>query len=209
MLDALLAIPLDGWPETLDAFRRGLLAMADALRGGERREAVRDELRVFFERELAPLLRCRGETERTARRDAFNEVFSDGDGLAEALATAAGKLTPAARPNLISFLRAKVIWRSTDLLESVDRRHRRRMVTVPNPLSFAPATGSGGAAAIDRRALVGEIFDEFGQDPADAAVLVGLMQDLPIAEIARSTGRSRQQIYRLLERIRLWMEQQR
>ncbi|MEZ4436623.1 MAG: hypothetical protein R3F65_29840 [bacterium] len=197
------------WPECLELYRETMLSMARDLRSdGPRREQRRHELHVLLEHELHALLMCRAESDRRARRDAFNELVSDVEGLAESLEAASRKLTARRPPNFVSFFKAKLIWKANDVLESEYRRHERRVYPVADPLSLRPIELQSlpGARRNERRVLVREIFETFGSDPIDAAVLVGLMQDVPIAEIARRTGRSRQQIYRLLERIRNWSE---
>lgn len=197
------------WPECLELYRETMLSIARDLRSdGPRREERRLELQVLLERELQALLMCRQENERRARRDALNELVSDVMGLAESLEAASGKLTEHRAPNFVSFFKAKLIWKANDVLESEYRRHERRVYPVADPYSLRPIESQSvpGARRNERRVLVREIFATFGGDPTDSAVLVGLMQDVPIAEIARRTGRSRQQIYRLLERIRNWSE---
>lgn len=198
------------WPESLGRYRDTMLSMAHDLRSvGSQRELRRRELQDLFARELQALLLCRDENERSARRDAFNEMVSDTLGLADALEAASAKLTEQRPPNFVSFFKAKLIWKANDILESEYRRHERRVRPVADPHSLRPIElrTLPGARRNERRVLVRQIIETFGQeDPVNVTILAGLMADVSIAELARRTGRSRQQIYRFLERVRDWTE---
>lgn len=200
----------EAWPSRMDEYTRAMRYMAAQLRGPDpEREAARSEIQALLNGELGGLLLSRDEDERGARRDAFNEMVADTWGLAEALEMAASKLSEEKPPNLISFLRAKLIWKANDILESEIRRHQRRVRPVPDPHVLRPPEQRTipGARRTQRRVLVHQIMLTFGDgDPVNEAILTGLMEGESIAELARKTGRSRQQIYRFLQRIRGWIE---
>ena len=109
------------------------------------------------------------------------------------------------RPNLISFLRAKLVWRASGIQESDFSRHERRMRLSPDPHALLPVEDRSlpGARASEEHTLVRQIIETFGpENPAFITIFNGIMADLSVAELARQTGLSRQQIYRLFERIR-------
>lgn len=198
------------WPGSLGRYRDTMLSIAIDLRSdGPSRELRRREMQDMLARELQAFLLCRDENERSARRDAFNEIVSDTLGLAEALEAASNKLTAERAPNFVSFFKAKLIWKANDILESEYRRHERRARPVADPHSLRPVEQRTlpGARRNERRVLVRQIMETFGrEDPVYVTILSGLMADVSIAELARRTGRSRQQIYRFLERVRDWSE---
>lgn len=198
------------WPARLEDYRRELRRYVAALRGApHERRRCQLELKVLLEEELGGLLLCRDVAERSARRDAFNLLISDTEGLAEAMDLAASRLSPSRGPNMISFLRAKLIWRANDILESETRRHSRRVMTAANPFGQAPLESQvvRESRRTRSRVLIQQILAVFDEtDPESARILSGLMEGESIAELARRTGRSRQQIYRLLQRIREWIE---
>lgn len=211
LLDILLGIETGGrWPDELERYRYIMSQLASELEGPEPMRGVRlVEMRTLLERELGALLQTRDEQERVARRDAFNEIVSDAEGLSEALDQAASRLTPDKAPNLISFFRAKLIWKANDILESEIRRHARRVKAVPDPHVLRPVEQRivPGARHTQRRILIQQVMQAFGEaDPVNGTILAGLMEGESIAELARRTGRSRQQIYRFLQRVRTWIE---
>lgn len=197
------------WPGAIDAYRDELDRYAGLLRGTlEEQRACQTELMTLVEQELGGLLLCRDEAERSARLDAYNLLVSDTDGLAEAMVVAKGSLTEERRPNMVSFLRAKLIWRANDILESETRRHVRRVMVSANPIGQVPpdAQDVREADKTRRRVLILQVIKAFGEDdPSTPRILRGLMEGESIAELARRTGQSRQQIYRLLRRIREWI----
>lgn len=211
-LRTLLALEAsDDWPERLAEYRRVLLRYVAALRGTPAERAhCQDELKALLEVELGGLLACRDLTERSARRDALNEMIADTSAMADAMELAARRLTPRRPANMISFMRAKLIWRANDILESESRRHDRRVVSSSDPLGLVPFEQRtvNEAPLTARRILLREILETFGDDVEHdgARILHGLLEGESIAEVARRTGRSRQQVYRFLDRIRAWAE---
>jgi len=201
---------MDRWPDRLEDYRRELLRYVAQLRGTDaERRSCQLELKALLEAELGGLLVCRDVAERGARVDAFNLLVSDTGGLAEAMELAASRVSPARSPNMISFLRAKLIWRANDILESETRRHSRRVVNSANPFTQVPFESQvvQESRQTRERVLIRQILQTFEEaEPTSARILSGLMEGESIAEIARRTGRSRQQIYRFLQRIREWIE---
>ncbi len=212
LLHTLIALEASGdWSRRLEEYRRELFRYVAALRGTPvERTQCQDELKALLESELAGLLSCRDLAERSARRDALNEMIADTEAMAEAMNLAALRLSLERPANMVSFLRAKLIWRANDILESERRRHDRRVISSSDPLGLAPLEQRtvNEAPLMDRRILLREILETFGGegDEDGARILEGLLEGLSIAELARRTGRSRQQIYRFLDRIRIWAE---
>ena len=105
--------------------------------------------------------------------------------------------------NLLSMLRAAVIWRANDIAESTHRRHARREVLsdgegVARSVDFAtPATALDEVQAREVCALLAADFSA----PSRALLLIG--QGDSISEAARRTGASRQQVYRARELLRV------
>lgn len=197
------------WPTRLPAYRRELRRYAAALRGNRAtRKACQDELRTLCQEQFGGLLGSRDPFERAARRDALNEMVADTEGLAAALELAAERLSKGRPPNMVSFLRAKLIWRANDILESETRRHNRRVTATPDPLSLVDPEHRvvNSAPQTVRRILLAQIFKSCASSPCETRILTGLANGESIAEMARQTGQSRQQIYRFLERVRQWAE---
>lgn len=210
-LQSLLDIEATGqWPGALVRYQRELESYVAALRGAATdRRRCQLELKSLLEAELGGLLVCRDPAERSARVDAFNLLVSDTEALAEAMELASTRLSRKRRPNMISFLRAKLIWKANDILESETRRHRRRVVASASPFDQAPdeVRVVRESRQTRDRVLIRQVLDSFEEiEPMSGRILSGLMEGESIAELARRTGRSRQQIYRLLQRIREWIE---
>ncbi len=210
-LQSLLDIEANGqWPAMLELYRGELERYVAALRGTpDERRRCQLELKALLEAELGGLLVCRDPAERSARVDAFNLLVSDTEGLAEAMELASTRLSRKRPPNMISFLRAKLIWKANDIIESETRRHRRRVIASASPFDQAP--GEMRVVRESRRTrdrvLIRQVLESFeAAEPMSSRILSGLMEGESIAELARRTGRSRQQIYRLLQRIREWIE---
>lgn len=197
----------DRWPETMDEYAASVRVLAAELRqtDARRRQAAWQPLHDMLARELAPLLFPRGGAERQARRDAWNEMICDVPALAAALDDAAAKFKAERTPNFVSLFRARLIWKANDIIESEVRRHDRRVRPVADPHALRGQTTAAQPPRCERRILAQQLVAEFTRrDPVDGRIFRLLMDDLSIAEIARLTGRSRQQIYRLCEKARMF-----
>lgn len=199
------------WPKSRDDYARALLDLAEGLRGTDAEQRCWQlRFKALCERHFGGLLMCRDEDERSARSDALKLMVSDTESLAEAVTLAAGRLSEKKRPNFLSFLQAKLIWRANDILESEIRRHARRLEPAANPFELAPfeCSLSREYQRVFQRLLIQQVMAEFdGVEPNCREILTGLMEGTSIAALARKTGRSRQQIYRTLARVRTWIEQ--
>lgn len=160
------------------------------------RRALRAKMNGWFQN----LLNCRDDAERRARRSALDAIVVDSGRTPLALETAADRLGKA--PNLMSFLRARIIWDANDTLESTSRRHTRRAAPF-DPVEYAEqASAEHSPRRMEARILVGQIARHVRLTETDQQVLTMIAVGDSIAEAARRTGRSRQQIYRLMERLR-------
>lgn len=200
----LLAIEHAGtWPAGLPAYRRGLDALAEAL--GRQDPIVRWSVYCWLEAELGGLLHHRSALLRQVRREALEDVVLDGELIADKLTQAAERLCPARQPNILSFMRAMVIWRANDIVRWRHRRHDERLQFQAAPVDTR--IPSSWSRAIHATTL-GQLLAGFDFTRAEAKVIDLLADGESVAEAARRTGRSRQQIYRLLERMRAWAVRQ-
>lgn len=179
------------WPAALHAYACALLAL------GQQCEARAGKAEVYrwAARRLHGQLSC---------RDYLSEWR--GDALGDVVATVAGMLwryratlDPGRPPNLRSMLSKAVDWRAKDIAKSTHRRHSRRQAEGAEQARLA--TGSAATTAYAR-----EVYAMLaaGEAPARALLLIG--QGESIAEAARRTGASRQQIYRARELLRAKVE---
>jgi len=136
------------------------------------------------------------------RWDAVSDIVGDAGALARFLERAADRTEARAadaRLNLLSLLKAKVLWRERDLL----RAHRAAEARCAE----GPGEASRDAQSRYLASLIVErVRAEFGEPAPNDAVLARLLAGESISEVARATQMSRQAIYRLLERIRRWLE---
>lgn len=194
------------WPAGYAGYRDALEALALALEKQD--PGVRWDLYAWLVSELGGLLQCRDERERRARREAIEDVAFDYEMMVPKLMRAAGRLKPARRPNLLSWLRATVLWRASDTIESLDRRHDRRLVLAPikplTELSLLDPRCGHSWRRLQHATELAQLLGSFDLTPVEMDAMRLLAYDSSIAEAARETGRSRQQIYRLLARIREW-----
>ncbi len=192
MLADVLALEGSRWPETRPAYAAALLRLATRC---ERIEA-RAEMYQWATVEFGGLLNQRSERVSECRADALADVVAE---IAGTLLRFRSGLDDARWPNLTSMLRAAMLWTSTDIYRIRYERHTSRT---------APELRDGDRPAVgrpDARTLANEVLALLADDArtSKALRLVGL--GYSVAEAARRTGASRQQIYRardeLLSRI--------
>ncbi|MCA9537442.1 MAG: hypothetical protein KC620_01060 [Myxococcales bacterium] len=199
------------WPTDLPPYREAIEQLARDLLSPLRSRARQAELSVFLKHVIGAIFIRPEPVEARARLDAFEEMIADRRGLAETLRTMAARLTPENRPNLVSFLKAKVLWRGKDIHVSEVRRHERRTEVSDKPYQLqAPELRTlPGPRVMDAKVLVQQVLDHFGDDRIFGIVLDGLLNDESIADISRRVGCSRQQVYRYLDQIKAWINGER
>ncbi|MEZ4436244.1 MAG: helix-turn-helix domain-containing protein [bacterium] len=175
------------WPATLDAYAAALLAL------GQRCERTHGmaEFHRWATARLAGLLNGRSAAWREWRADALADVTAT---IAGTLWAFRAGLHVSRRPNLLSMVRAAVIWRANDIAESLHHRHQRRRGVAEVEHASAPADAftTTFAREVCARLAAGAASDR-------ALLLIG--QGESIAEAARRTGASRQQVYRAREKL--------
>lgn len=139
--------------------------------------------------------------------DAAADALSDACALAGFLEAAADRLG-ARRPahlNLLAMMRTRIGWRAKDKLRRKDR-YRKRFGG-----EYLPEARPGSSDERGRRVaalVVGRVREVFADEPDAMPVIEGLLAGGTVSEVSRGTGMSRQRIYRLLGRIRGWIEGQ-
>lgn len=188
LLTAALDLERAPWPAARSAYAAALLEFATRC---ERTDA-RAEVYRWAVAEFAAYFQHRSERVRACRVDALADLIAE---LAGTIARFRAGLDDSKRPHLVSMLRAAFLWRSTDLLESLHLRHARRLMPALRD-DDRPTAGGPETTAMAREVLT-------LLDPADpnarALLLVGAGES--VAEAARRTGLSRQQIYRVRARL--------
>lgn len=202
-LSAILAIEsaVRSDPNSWDDHLRGrycaaLVALATGLRAQD--EGTRLAFWHWLNRGLAALLCCRDETIRVMRIDAITDMVVEGEWTGGQLEAAAGRIRRSRkRPNLLSFLKMRLIHNARDAHRSRRQRYDDREVLVDHVdgPDYAPARLAHARVLIEQ-------IDPYVRDLDQqwSLMLVGMGET--IAEAARRTGLSRQQIYRLRERLR-------
>ncbi|MEZ4437273.1 MAG: hypothetical protein R3F65_33175 [bacterium] len=176
------------WPATLDAYAAALLAL------GQRCEQAPGmaEFHRWSTARLPGLLNGRSPEWREWRADALADVTAT---IAGTLWAFRAGLDARRRPNLLSMVRAAVIWRANDIAESLYLRHQRRR--------GPPAEAERAASPADAFtvAFAREVCNQLASGPAPDRALLLIGQGDSIAEAARRTGASRQQVYRAREKL--------
>lgn len=177
------ALRLEGapWPRALQAYGAHLLALATRCE----RPAAKAEVYRWFMREAGGALVVRDPQRRENLRDAFHEAVAT---IPDLLLRFRAGLDPGRRPNLRSMLVKWIEWGANEHYRR-EQRHAKRQLPYRADDRLIP----GGP---DHVLLLREVLALLdGADPVDRALrLVGLGET--IAEAARRTGASRQQIYR-------------
>lgn len=173
------------WPDALDDYAAALLEL------GARCEQPAGTAEVYrwSARRLGALLNNGSPARRQLRADAHADIAAT---LPGTLWRCRAGLDPRRRPNLVSVLRAAVIWRANDIAESMHGRHARRQGDTPRPVGVArgSAFNTVHAHEVCRRLAAGD---------ASSRALLLVARGESIAEAARRLGVSRQQIYRARE----------
>lgn len=208
-LERVLALEGAGIDEAA-AYATALRALAAALRDPDTRGEVSNRMTAW----LLPAIGLQpGAVHGDARWvealwDAAVDALADPDALATYLETAASRLG-ARRPahlNLLAMLRTRIGWRAKDKLRRRDR-YQRRFGGV-----YLPEARPGSADERGRRVAalaVDKVRVAFADETEAMPVLEGLLEGGTISEVSRDTGMSRQRIYRLLGRMRAWIEGER
>lgn len=192
LIAAVLELEAAPWPDAMPAYAEATFALA--LRCEFR--PGKAELYRWACRALAPVLRSGPPEQQQCRFDALADAVTLG--LTTLLRFRAG-LHASRRPNLRSMLRAMVIWKGNDRLESMYRRHRRRAV----PVSGAVAEGVGRDAVSFERVWLGEVLDALADEGELGRAVLMVGEGVRVARASRRTGVSRQQIYRAQARLRV------
>lgn len=183
MLDALLRLERSPWPAAMQAYGSTLVALSVWC---ERHREAKGEVYHWAMREIGGVLAVRGDARRACLTDALHEAVARVPGLL--LRFRAG-LTARKTPNLRSMLAAWVRWRGKDLLRSTWGRHADRGAAYVWDGQVDPGRSDTSTLAHEVLALLDR------DNPAhQALMLVGLGESM--AEAARRTGASRQQVYR-------------
>lgn len=208
-LERVLALEGAGVDEAA-AYAAALRALAAALRDPETRAEVSNRMTAWL---LPALGLSPGAVHSDARWvealwDAAADALSDPEALARFLEAAAARLGERrpAHLNLLAMMRTRVGWRAKDKLRRRDRYQRRFGG------EYLPERAPGSHDARGRQVaalVVDRVRAAFDDEPEAAPVIDGLLAGGTISEVARETGVSRQRIYRLLGRMRGWIEGER
>ncbi|MCB9529982.1 MAG: helix-turn-helix domain-containing protein [Myxococcales bacterium] len=175
------------WPAAFGGYAAALLTLGQRC---ERADGMAEFHRWSTAR-LAGLLNGRSAHWREWRADALADVTAS---IAGTLWAFRAGLDARRRPNLLSMVRAAVIWRANDIAESLHHRHQRRR---------GVWAGGEQAAAADGFTVTfaREVCDRLAAGSASERALLLLGAGESIAEAARRTGASRQQVYRARDRL--------
>ena len=142
---------------------------------------------------------------REALWDAAADLLADREGLAGLLEKAAARVEAKAGParvNLLAMLRTKVGWRARDKLRRARRWTSRRVEAQAK---------DGATVDPEARCLAALVIAQAAQqfsEPGERQALEGLLAGESISEIARRTPLTRQAIYRLLGKVRAWIDRE-
>ncbi|MGK0359881.1 MAG: hypothetical protein ACI9U2_002187 [Bradymonadia bacterium] len=141
---------------------------------------------------------------REVRWDAAVDIMADAAAVARFFEQTAGRLDAVEprRLNLLSLLKAKVVWRARDMM----RRHAARAAR----RGHMPA---GREASTDPQAqcVAGLVINRIGHRLTDAPKVQTALETMlaggSITDAAAASGLSRQAIYRAFARLRRWVEE--
>lgn len=187
LLDVVLRLERAPWPRAQQSYAAGLIGLATRCDLGP----AKAEIYRWFAREAGGSLVVSDERHRENLRDAFHEAVTL---IPDLLLRFRAGLDPDRRPNLRSMLVKWIHWRAGDLHDA-ERRHTGRCTSLQVDDRAVPARAELAVELGEVLALLD------GEVPRVRALrLVGL--GYSVAEAARLTGASRQQIYRV--RDALW-----
>ncbi|MCB9553900.1 MAG: hypothetical protein H6705_18855 [Myxococcales bacterium] len=188
LLAELEALEGGPWPTTLDDYAAALVTLGQRCE----RPPGMAEFHRWSTTRLQGLLNGRSPAWREWRADALADVTAT---IAGTLWAFRAGLDARRRPNLLSMVRAAVIWRANDIAESLHNRHQRRRGT---PHAVERATPLADAFTVT---FARELCAHLAAGPAPERALLLIGQGASNAEAARRTGASRQQVYRARERL--------
>lgn len=176
------------WPAGLPDYAEALLALAVRCEA----KVGKAEVYRWMLRELAGVIHARDGRWADARLDAVAVMATTSDGL---LLRWRSTLDAARRPNLRSMAGALLGWRGNEIWTSRSARHAQR--ELPWQADLVVPIG----ARQETRVVAAEVCDvlEAGGPPERALLRLALGDS--IAEAARRTGASRQQVYRARRRL--------
>lgn len=144
---------------------------------------------------------------REALWDAAVDALADGGSLAGYLDVIADRVAGhrPAHLNLLAMVRTRVGWRAKDKLRRRDRYRQQ----FGGDFRAERAAGAHDDRGQRVAALcVAQIGEAFAGEVEAGPVMAGLLEGGTVSEVARQTGISRQRIYRLLGRMRAFVEGQ-
>jgi len=181
LLRVVLRLETAPWPAALRAYGASLLALSSRCE----RPAAKAEVYRWFMREAGGALTAFDDARQARLRDGFHEVITNIPGM---LLRFRSGLDPERQPNVRSMLVKWIEWWANDLYRSEARHASRRA-----PYRVDDRLSPDRSHIAVQLGEVLAILD--GDDPRKRALrLVGL--GYTVAEAARLTGASRQQIYR-------------
>ncbi len=202
-LRAVLALESGGDPTAVvPAYAAALRRLADAV-------ATPDVLANFADwlLDALELVPPSGEwaTWREARWDAAVDVTADSVELAAFFRRTADHVQaqPPRRLHLLSLLRAKIVWRARDKMRKHQLGQDRQVEVAPGLASTDPQ------ARCIARLVVARMEASLEHPPQVQQALAALLSGESVSEAAKTSGLSRQAIYRALARIREWAEEAR
>lgn len=140
---------------------------------------------------------------REVRWDAAVDIMADARGVAGFLEQTADRLVDATprRLNLLSLLKAKVVWRARDMMRRhVARQARRGTLASGDEPSVDPQARCVAGLVINR------VAHRIDDAPKVQVALQTLLAGGSVTDAATDSGLSRQAIYRALARLRRWVE---
>lgn len=189
----------------IEAYAAALRALADRLRDPEGGPALQTTLTHWLLDGMAlNAPSAAWGSWREVRWDAAVDIMSDATAVARFFDQTAGRLDEGEprRLNLLSLLKAKVVWRARDMM----RRHAARSARRGDmPAGREASTDPQG------RCVAALVINRIGHRLTDAPKVQTALETMlaggSITDAATDSGLSRQAIYRALARLRRWVEE--